>query len=538
MLFHHKHPNVSTHDVRILSSESGKTLTVVGGALPRVDGDDFNEYAKVMLMFFNPHGWRTGLELKSVLEQWSDAFHRTNFSPKAVEVMRNMHALYECRDERHDLAAKRRQLSDAVFPSSLTSDPVDHLDEDAYIERQLRGHEVFAVHTVNEFSQSASEMSMKMRSVLEQMNTMRTLLAIIPHPADPSIAVPSCTLQTYNFPHLVRSSWKKMVTRAREEAVQSRIPSFTAEDAARNHGGPPLVKAGIVEIIEPGKLQVLSSPYQLHEFKSMSPAALVEQVAIEYCLNEDQRRAYGLTCRDILYPTVDRLRLILTGMAGTGKSRVIKALIALLAARNESYRFVVMAPTGSAAALVNGSTYHSILAFGHDNKDLTNAVRDRLRKQLEHVDLFFLDEMSMISCRELCSISRRLSAIYGNPYQSFGGKTMILVGDFAQLPPIAKNGPPLYSTKITAWKDSLGPSQDLDALGKGVWYEFRHVVILRENMRQTGLSENELKFRRMLDNLRYADCSKDDLALLHSRVLSDTFPASIMNRPEFNFPTA
>lgn len=112
---------------------------------------------------------------------------------------------------------------------------------------------------------------------------------------------------------------------------------------------------------------------------------------------------------------------------------------------------------------------------------------------------------------------------------------MILAGDFAQLPPISKNGHTLYSSKLAAWKEGISPKRDLDALGKGVWYEFRHVVILRENMRQTGVTENELKFRRVLDNLRYADCTKEDLDLLHSRVLSATFPASILNKAEFKY---
>jgi len=44
-----------------------------------------------------------------------------------------------------------------------------------------------------------------------------------------------------------------------------------------------------------------------------------------------------------------------------GKSQVIKALMNFFTSRNESHRFVVLAPTGTAAALLHGSTYHSIL---------------------------------------------------------------------------------------------------------------------------------------------------------------------------------
>ncbi|TFK24314.1 hypothetical protein FA15DRAFT_680755 [Coprinopsis marcescibilis] len=50
-------------------------------------------------------------------------------------------------------------------------------------------------------------------------------------------------------------------------------------------------------------------------------------------------------------------------MGGTGKSRVIQALINFFNARKESHRFIVLAPTGTAAALLNGSTYHSVLGI-------------------------------------------------------------------------------------------------------------------------------------------------------------------------------
>jgi hypothetical protein len=43
-------------------------------------------------------------------------------------------------------------------------------------------------------------------------------------------------------------------------------------------------------------------------------------------------------------------------MAGTGKSQVIQTLIVFFARQNESHPLIVMAPTGTAAALVGGST--------------------------------------------------------------------------------------------------------------------------------------------------------------------------------------
>jgi len=65
--------------------------------------------------------------------------------------------------------------------------------------------------------------------------------------------------------------------------------------------------------------------------------------------------------------------MYLGGMGRTGKSQVIKALISFFQEHNEMHRFLVVAPTGSAAALLNGSTYHSVLGI-NDNSDKTSNV--------------------------------------------------------------------------------------------------------------------------------------------------------------------
>ena len=54
-------------------------------------------------------------------------------------------------------------------------------------------------------------------------------------------------------------------------------------------------------------------------------------------------------------------------MGGTGKTQVIKALICMFNQRQEDHRFIVLAPTGTAAALLNGSTYHSLLGIYSSN---------------------------------------------------------------------------------------------------------------------------------------------------------------------------
>jgi PIF1-like helicase len=142
--------------------------------------------------------------------------------------------------------------------------------------------------------------------------------------------------------------------------------------------------------------------------------------------------------------------MYLGGMGGTGETQVIKALISMFDHRQENHRFIVLASTGTAAALLNGSTYHSIVgiqSFRSNDREESlrneNSIIKEVQEHLEGVDYIFIDEISMIACHELYSISSQLSKVTNKHNKPFGGKNIILASDFAQLLPT--NGSPLYS---------------------------------------------------------------------------------------------
>ena len=60
--------------------------------------------------------------------------------------------------------------------------------------------------------------------------------------------------------------------------------------------------------------------------------------------------------------------MYISGMEGTGKSQVIKALTSFFERQNESHHIIITAPTGTAVALVGGSTYHSILGINNESE--------------------------------------------------------------------------------------------------------------------------------------------------------------------------
>jgi len=92
----------------------------------------------------------------------------------------------------------------------------------------------------------------------------------------------------------------------------------------------------------------------------------LESVIQQFKLNIEQERAFRIVTNHATINNPTQLKMYLGGMGGTGKSQVLKALIEFFKERGESHRIIILAPTGSAAALLNGSTYHSVLNVGSD----------------------------------------------------------------------------------------------------------------------------------------------------------------------------
>jgi hypothetical protein len=67
-----------------------------------------------------------------------------------------------------------------------------------------------------------------------------------------------------------------------------------------------------------------------------------------------------------------------------------------------------------------------------------------LQKKLEGIEYLIIDEKSMVGCRILALIDMRLRQAFPEKQnQVFGERSVILVGDFGQLPPVLNE--PMYS---------------------------------------------------------------------------------------------
>ena len=161
-----------------------------------------------------------------------------------------------------------------------------------------------------------------------------------------------------------------------------------------------------------------------------------------------------------------------------------------------------------------------------------NTIIKEVQERLDGVDYIFIDEMSMIACHELYAISSQLSKVTNEHNKPFGGKNIILAGDFAQLPPT--NGSPLYSNTVSNTQNrTMTKRQQESTIGKILWHQITTVVILTQNMRQTKISEVDRRFRTALSNMRYAACTNDDLEFLKTLYVDRNRRERMLTDPKF-----
>src|ERR1700678_4281787 len=134
----------------------------------------------------------------------------------------------------------------------------------------------------------------------------------------------------------------------------------------------------------------------------------------------------------------------------------------------------------------------------------------QVKSRLEGVEYVFLDEVSILSARDMYKISYQLSCVLNIYDKPFGGMNMVFAGDFAQLPPaMGGENISLYGRFIGA-RASNKKSQE-ESIGKALWHQVTTVVVLCQNMRQQKQSEEDNKICTALENMRYKSCTLEDI---------------------------
>ena len=132
--------------------------------------------------------------------------------------------------------------------------------------------------------------------------------------------------------------------------------------------------------------------------------------------------------------------VFLTGEPGSGKTHTINQYVSYL--RLHGVEPAITASTGIAATHISGMTIHSWSSIGvkqeltaHDLDRI--AQNERVVRRVSRAKVLLIDEVSMLSAQTLGLVDKVCRELK-DPEKAFGGLQVVLVGDFFQLPPIAR----------------------------------------------------------------------------------------------------
>ena len=155
--------------------------------------------------------------------------------------------------------------------------------------------------------------------------------------------------------------------------------------------------------------------------------------------------------------------------------------------------------------------------------DLGQDALQGLQDYFHNCKILVIDEKSMVGLYMLYAIDKRLREIKCTSSDiAFGGISVILMGDFAQLPPVGDK--PLYSADLKKFSHQ-------QTWGKLVFNDFKMTIIFDTIMRQQG--DEQKKFREVLNNLSTGQFTPDDWHFLENRNLMDTSKINVSERNEF-----
>jgi ATP-dependent exoDNAse (exonuclease V) alpha subunit len=207
--------------------------------------------------------------------------------------------------------------------------------------------------------------------------------------------------------------------------------------------------------------------------------------------------------------------VFLTGMAGTGKSTLLRRFI-----EESPEKVDVTAPTGVAALNVGGMTLHRFCGMrlgpkpGQTDWEFYNELRRERHpailagfRRVRDCEVLVIDEVSMLPGRILEFVDFLFQTERGCG-EAFGGCQVIATGDFLQLPPVRTSDKEAHD-----W-----------AFASEAWERAGFRTILLEEVKR----QDEPDFVRALSNFRRGRVRGEDARLLQGRIRN--FPPANLTR--------
>ncbi len=207
------------------------------------------------------------------------------------------------------------------------------------------------------------------------------------------------------------------------------------------------------------------------------------------------------------------VNVFLTGEPGAGKTHTINKYVEYL--RSHGIEPAITASTGIAATHVGGMTIHSWSGIGIKDK-LTREDLRRIKdlplytKRIRKAKVLIIDEISMLDGKIFSMIDMTCRTVRES-VDPFGGLQIVCVGDFFQLPPIARR--PITLPEDMLWAQSDEPLAPVFAFQSETWMALDPAVCyLTEQHRQ-----DDKKFLEVLSAIRSRRLQPDHIRHIESR---------------------
>ena len=221
---------------------------------------------------------------------------------------------------------------------------------------------------------------------------------------------------------------------------------------------------------------------------------------------------------------IDGENIFITGPGGTGKTYLIKAIVAHAKENNKAFK--VTALTGCAAILLEcaATTLHAFagigLATGTIQQVIDRVVKNRHKKlNWQKIDTLMVDEVSMLSLKLIQILDKIGRKVKKQPNKPFGGIQIIFSGDFYQLPPVGNEDDPetmQFCFETPLWNETF-PQEN----------QIQLTTIFRQS---------DPQYVKILNGLRVGKITNNGIATLLNRVKNPTDvtlkPTTILTKTE------
>ncbi len=476
------HPQSTTHIQRNRSVELVPRLTY----LPPSPESNPEKYAKCMLILFKPF---TNLEnLKQRDRTWMEEYIACDFDDnhkKWISHIREMHAGLA---EKSKLDEEYRSAHEDV--ESLSDDECYYLSDDEEYDEWM---DEFL------FNANTTEVEDDDKDTTEAMNIICRAKGF------PSSNVPNSKSvrlkDDSSTSNVTIKTWKSHIEHSKK---------------ASNDNGINNVNFYEEQSVQFDKQRITSKQ---NEIETVNGTSVIEDITRKFTLNQKQAKAFNLIASNVIKryngEATDQILMYLGGAAGTGKTRVIKAIEYLHEVLGIRFALKLAAYTGTASGEIGGNTLSSLAQISrriHAKSDV-----QKLEETWKYVSLLVIDEVSMIACPMLAKLHRNLiHAKHDSTNAPFAGMDMLYVGDFNQHPPI--RSPALfYGSDPNTHVKPMRYQSDIDReCGKALWHQLTHVVLLTEQNRV-----EDRRYSEMLSRIAEGNGTITDYCMLNTRLVAN-----------------